>query len=310
MTVLYTSPMPHGPRPPRPARLRRARCLGAPGVTLLVACSLACAGAPGQAAAATGSVTVLSAGSLQDLMQNQVAAAFHRVTGDTLNNISMGSTALASSISGGTIQADVFISAAPAVNATLEGSAHGNWVSWYAQFASSPLVLGYNPISSFARDLRTKPWYAVVGRPGFRLGRTDPSLDPKGVLADNALDQAATRHHLPQLRTLATEQVNVFPEEALVGELQAGQLDAGFFYKVEAAAAKLKTVPLAGTSSGADFTITILNRAPHEAAAVAFVKFLLSKSGKKILAKNGVVASKPKVSGLRFAPRGLRAALK
>jgi molybdate transport system substrate-binding protein len=203
----------------------------------------------------------------------------------------------------------VFISASPAVNATLEGSSNGNWVSWYAQFARSPLVLGYNPNSAFAKALKTKPWYRVVSQPGFRLGRTDPSTDPKGVLAVRALDQAAATHHLGQLRALATDQANVFPETALVGELQAGQLDAGFFYGVEAAAARIKTVPLTGTVLAGDYTITILNKAPDEAAAVAFVNYLLGKAGKRILARNGVVASKPRVNGIRFAPIGVKRAL-
>lgn len=265
---------------------------------------------PAGAATYSGPVDVLSAGSLQDLIQDQVAPAFQKATGYTLDDVSMGSTALASSISGGTLQGDVFISASPAVNASLEGAANGNWVSWYDQFASSPLVLGYNPASKFARALRTKPWYEVISQPGFLIGRTDPTTDPKGVLADEALDQAAKQHKLPELKTLATESSDVFPETSLVGELQAGQLDAGFFYGVEAAAAGIKTVPLTGTSLAGEYTITILNRAPHEAAAVAFVNFLLGKAGQKILAKNGVVATKPKVTGLKFAPAGVRSALK
>jgi molybdate/tungstate transport system substrate-binding protein len=258
----------------------------------------------------SGPVDVLSAGSLQDLMQDQVGPAFQKATGDTLDNISMGSDALASSIKGGTLQGDVFISASPAVNTSLEGSSNGNWVSWYDQFASSPLVLGYNPSSKFAQALASKPWYEVISEPGFHIGRTDPTTDPKGVLADDALDQAAKKHDLPGLKTLGTETSDVFPETSLVGELQAGQLDAGFFYGVEAAAANIKTVPLTGTSLAGDYTITILNKAPHEAASVAFVNFLLGKAGQKILAKNGVVAAKPKVSGLQFAPIGVEAALK
>jgi molybdate/tungstate transport system substrate-binding protein len=303
---------------PQPGSMQIARANRAPRLVALatpvlmtVAALANVAAAPaGDAATHSGSVSVLSAGSLQDLMQDQVAPAFQKATGYTLNNVSMGSSALASSIAGGTLQGDVFISASPAVNATLEGSSNGNWVSWYAQFASSPLVLGYNPSSSFAKALKTKPWYQVVSEAGFRLGRTDPTTDPKGVLADEALNQAAAKHHLPGLTTLATEQTNVFPETALVGELQAGQLDAGFFYSVEAAAAKIKTVPLTGTSLAGDYTITILNKAPDEAAAVAFVNFLLGKAGQKILAKNGVVAARPKVTGLGFAPIGVRAALK
>jgi molybdate/tungstate transport system substrate-binding protein len=267
--------------------------------------------APALAAPAnSGPVDVLSAGSLQDLMQEQVAPAFEKATGYTLDNTSMGSDALASSIKGGTLQGDVFISASPAVNATLEGAANGSWVSWYDQFASSPLVLGYNPSSTFAHALETKLWYEVIDQPGFRIGRTDPTTDPKGVLADEALDQAAKKHNLPGLKTLGTETSDVFPETSLVGELQAGQLDAGFFYGVEAAAADIKTVPLTGTSLAGDYTITILKNAPHEAAAVAFVKFLLGKAGQRILKANGIVSSVPKVSGRKHVPSDLAKTLK
>ena len=81
------------------------------------------------------------------------------------------------------------------------------------------------------------------------------------------------KYNLPELRTLGTETSDVFPETSLVGELQAGQLDAGFFYGVEASAANIKTVPLTGTSLAGDYTITILNKAPHEAAAVGLREF-------------------------------------
>src|SRR5271169_4606088 len=86
-------------------------------------------------AKASGPVDVLYAGSLLDLMQRQIGPAFARATGYTVSGFSAGSTALASEIKGGTQQGDVFISASPAVNTTLEGSANGNWVSWYAAFA-------------------------------------------------------------------------------------------------------------------------------------------------------------------------------
>jgi molybdate/tungstate transport system substrate-binding protein len=268
---------------------------------------------PGSAAASplhSGPVDVLSAGSLQDLLQQQVAPAFQAATGYTLNNTSMGSDAIASGIKGGTLQGDVFISASPEVNKTLEGSTDGNWVSWYASFGSSPLVLGYNPSSKFAGDLRTKPWYDVIDQPSFLIGRTDPATDPKGVLAVTALDQAAKAHDIPALKAIASSTSNVYPETSLVGQLQAGQLDAGFFYGVEAAAADIKTVPLSGTKLAGVYTITILNRAPHEAAARAFVAFLLGKDGQRILAKNGIVAiTPPKASGKSSVPTDLKGLL-
>ncbi|HEV2426620.1 MAG TPA: substrate-binding domain-containing protein, partial [Acidimicrobiales bacterium] len=73
-----------------------------------------------------------------------------------------------------------------------------------------------------------------------------------------------------------------------VGRLQAGQLDAGFFYGVEAAAASLKTVPLVGTKLQAKYTVAQVNRDPDPAGASAFVKFLLSKAGRKLMLANGI----------------------
>jgi molybdate/tungstate transport system substrate-binding protein len=271
---------------------------------------LSSGGGSAEAATHTGPVDVLSAGSLLDLMQMQIGPAFTEATGYTLNNTSMGSDALASGIKGGTLQGDVFISASPAVNAELEGAANGNWVSWYAEFASSPLVLGYNTGSKFAQALKAKPWYDVIDQSGFLIGRTDPATDPKGVLAVTALDQAARKHHLPALSTIATSTSNVFPEQTLVGQLQAGQLDAGFFYGVEAASAGLKTVPLTGTNLAGDYTVTILNKAPDQPAARAFVKYLLSKAGQRILKKNGITSIvKPKVSGKASVPSNVKAIL-
>lgn len=273
-------------------------CLGLSALTVMISLPAG--------ASASGPVDVLSAGSLQNLLQLQVGPAFQQATGYTLNDTSMGSDAIANGIKGGTLQGDVFISASPAVNATLEGPANGNWVSWYAEFGSSPLLLGYNASSKFARALRTKPWYDVIDEPGFLIGRTDPATDPKGVLAVTALDQAAKTHHIPALKAIASSTSNVYPENSLVGLLQAGQLDAGFFYGVEAAAAGIKTVQLSGTHLAGDYTITVLNRAPNEAFARAFVAFLLGKSGQKILERNGIVSvTPPKVSGRSSVPKTL-----
>src|SRR5271154_2903241 len=143
--------------PPRAVRPhpRRGRLVVAGTVTALIATTMAGCAANSNPPAATpakasGPVDVLYAGSLVDLMQQQIGPAFAKATGYTVSGFSAGSTALASEIKGETQQGDVFISASPAVNTTLEGSANGDWVSWYAAFADSPLVLGYNPASAFA----------------------------------------------------------------------------------------------------------------------------------------------------------------
>ncbi|HEV2427748.1 MAG TPA: extracellular solute-binding protein, partial [Acidimicrobiales bacterium] len=234
--------------------------------------------APLEASAASkGSVSVLYAGSLLDFMTMKLGPAFTKATGYSIVGVSAGSGALATEIKSGTQVADVFISASPTINASLEGSANGSWVSTYALFGTSPLLLGYNPASSFAHALRTQPWYNVVTEPGFLLGRTDPATDPKGVLAVDALEGVALSYGVPGLAALATDSATVFPETTLVGRLQAGQLDAGFFYGVEAAAASLKTAPLVGTRLQAKYTVAQVNRDPNPAGASAFIKFLLSK---------------------------------
>jgi len=299
----------------RPHRLRRPTSLG--GVIAVLLTTAACSSTststatPTALATATGPVDVLYAGSLTTLMQQKIGPAFEKRTGYTLNGFSAGSKALASEIKGGTQEGDVFISASPAVNATLEGPVNGDWVSWYAAFGTSPLVLGYNPSSSFAGALKSQPWYKVVTEPGFLLGRTDPATDPKGALAVEALDDTATAKSDPSLANLTSSTTTVFPETTLVGRLQAGQLDAGFFYTVEATAAHIATVPLSGTSLRTTYTFTILNRAPHEAAARAFVAFLLSKDGKKILKANGIdPIQPPAITGASSVPSKVKVLLK
>jgi molybdate/tungstate transport system substrate-binding protein len=255
-------------------------------------------------------VDVLYAGSLVTVMQIALGPAFDGATGYTFNGFSGGSDALAADIKGRTQLADVFISASPAVNTRLEGSANGSWVRWYANFATSPLVLGYNPNSPFASQLKSKPWYGVVTEPGFLLGRTDPTTDPKGKLAEEVLNNAAVTDRTEALAQLAQPTQGVYPEETLVGRLQSGQLDAGFFYAAEAAAANIPTVPLGSIRMHAQYTITILNRSPHLRAAEAFVTFLESRQGRRILEHDGLsVLAHPTVVGASRVPATLRSVL-
>jgi molybdate/tungstate transport system substrate-binding protein len=242
-------------------------------------------------------------------MEKTVGPGFSSASGYTFTGFSGGSTALAQQIKGKVRAADVFISASPAVNTSLEGAANGDWVSWYATFASAPLVLGYNPHSKFAKDLQTKPWYQVISEPGILLGRTDPATDPKGKLTVTALDDAAKLYNEPALSSLATSGSNVFPEETLVGRLQAGQLDAGFFYSTETTAASIPTVPLTGLSLKATYTVTVLNKAPDAAGAAAFVQYLLGPAGQAVLKKDGFELVQPYTVTGSGVPSGLAGVL-
>ncbi len=257
-----------------------------------------------------GVVRVAYAGSLVGAMVNEIAPAFQSASGVRFEGLPGGSTALVNQIKSGTEPFDVFISASPQANDALMGAANGNYASWYAALGTSPLVIGYNPSSHFAKALLRGPWYQVMAEPGFALGRTDPALDPKGALVIKLLEQQAQQVHDPKLvQDVLGGSENpsqVFPEETLVARLQTGQLDAGFFYANEARQAKIPTIPT-GIDLGASFTVTVLAGAKDISQAVAFVNFLYSPAGSKILRYVGVEPSRPIVTGSSAKiPKGVK----
>jgi molybdate/tungstate transport system substrate-binding protein len=267
------------------------------------------AGAAKPAASGHGKLSVLYAGSLVNMMEHDLGPAFAAATHYSYEGLGAGSTELVAQIKSKVRVGDVFISASPKANDGLEGSANGDWVSWYATFAKAPLVIGYNPHSSFAAQFRTKPWYKVITEPGIRVGVTDPKLDPKGKLTVEAMDEAAAKLGMPELKSLLPK-FSVFPEEDLVGRLEAGQLDAGFFYSNEAKEQHIPTVAIAPVAASATYTVTILKGAPNPAGAEAFVSYLLGPTGRATLQRHGLTVLSPTLNGSATAlPAGLRSLL-
>lgn len=258
------------------------------------------------AAADDSSVSVLYAGSLVNLMERTIGPAFEKETGLRFSGYSAGSNKLANEIKGRLRRGDVFISASPKVNASLTGAANGAWVRWYVTFAESPLVIGYNPQSRFADDLKTKRWDQVLQQKGIRIGRTDPKLDPKGAFTVELMTRAAEAYKEPDLiaRTLGPldNPEQVFPEETLIGRLQSGQLDVGFFYSTEAMTMKIPSIRLPPElAPKASYTVTILNDAPNAQGANRFVAFLLGPQGRTLLKQHGIDLITPVVSGEKQA---------
>ncbi len=270
------------------------------GAALLLATALLAA--PAQAAFAAGTVNVLYAGSLVNLMEHGVGPAFDKATGTQFQGFGGGSVGLANQIKGKLRKGDVFISANPKVNSALMGAANGDWVKWYVAFAQSPLVIGYNASSKFAADFKTKPWYQVLLEPGIRIGRTDAKLDPKGALTVALLKQAETFYKSPGLsqKVLGAPDnpAQVLPEETLVGRLQSGQLDVGFFYSTETSDAKIPAISLPPEiAPKAVYTVTMLRDAPNAAGADQFVAFLLGPGGRDLLKEHGLTLQKMDLSG-------------
>ena len=300
---------------------------------LLSACGSSTTGTPASTPTAKGNVSVLYAGSLVYIMEKKVGPAFDQATGYTYQGEGKGSTALATEIKGKLRTPDVFISADPRVNTTLEGAANGNYVSWYLTLAKTQLVIGYSPKSKYAADFKaaangTKPWYQVLEEPGVRIGRTDPKLDPKGYSTLFMFQLAEKYYNQPGLsqKILGSDEntSQIFPEEELVAHLGAGQLDAGIFYLNEVKQQNLPYISLPSqinlgdpsmasayaqaswtnpktgkTTKGAPivYTITIPSTSKNKAGAIAFVNFLLSSQGQGILSGNGVLSTPVTASG-------------
>jgi molybdate/tungstate transport system substrate-binding protein len=254
------------------------------------------------ASAQDGTVNVLYAGSLVNLMERSVGPAFEKETGVHFQGYAAGSNKIANEIKGKLRRGDVFISASPKVNTSLMGAANGDHVTWYVNFAESPLMIGYNPQSKFAAQFKSKRWDEVLQEPGIRIGRTDPKLDPKGAFTVEMVTKAAALYKEPDLvqKTLGAPEnpEQVLPEETLVGRLQSGQLDAGFFYSTETSDLKIPAIrPAPELQAKASYTITILGDAPNAKGAASFVDFLMSAKGRELLKEHGVDVVKPAVVG-------------
>lgn len=309
---------------------------------LLLVGGILSAAAP--AALAGGPVNVLYAGSLVRAMEKGVGPAFSQATGYTYQGEGKGSVTLANLMKSRLRTADVFISADPKVNEQLMGPSNGNLVQWYAAIFRNEMVIAYNPRSRFAAQLRAVqagrlPFYQVLAQPGFRLGRTDPRLDPKGYRTLFLFDLAGRHYRQPGLRQkllgAADNPSQVFPEEQLVARLEAGQLDAGVFYLSEVKgiapfitlppainlgdparnaqyAEASYTSPKGKTYRGSAivYTLAIPSNARNVPGAVAFTRYLLSPQGRAVLQQFGVPVMHPAVSGnLQAVPAGLKGVL-
>ena len=298
-----------------------------------------------KASASKGTVSVFYAGSLVHLMERDVGPAFSRATGYTYQGEGRGSVALANIIKDKLRAPDVFISADPRVNDLLTGPENANLVRWYAGIFRNEMVVAYNPKSRFAAELEDAktgklPVYEVLQRKGFRLGRTDPKLDPKGYRTLFLFDLAERYYREANLAQKILggpdNPTQIFPEEQLLVRLETGQLDAGIFYRNEAAERRLPYVtfprelnlsdpaldPQYATATYVDprgrtyrgsaivYTVTILETSPNREGAIAFVSFLLSPQGREILQEHGLPLIRPILYGDKNAvPPGLQGAL-
>jgi molybdate/tungstate transport system substrate-binding protein len=215
--------------------------------------------------------------------------------------------------------------------------------SWYATFARNSMVLIYTDQSTGGDQINEQNWWQVLLRPGVRTGRSDPALDPNGYRTLMVFQLAETFYRQPGLAARlerATPPRYMRPKEAdLTALVQAGELDYSWSYASIAKTIGLRYVDLppqvdlsdpnhadwyrpasvrlpGAQRAGGDsvefhgepivYALTIPKEAPHPATARAFVRFVFSAEGQRIIEANGFqLLEKPLLGGPGKPPTGL-----
>jgi molybdate/tungstate transport system substrate-binding protein len=194
----------------------------------------------------SGTANVAYAASLAYLNEQIFGPAFAKATGYTYQGTAGPSDGLSSEIAAKTIFPNVFIS----VGGKSIESLGPKFTKWFVQYASTSIVLAYNPASKYAPQFQAiasgkKPvsdLFTLMEQPGFQLGRTDPNTDPQGRAFFYMLELAQMKYHLPKGTVTkilggplaSTTSTQIFEETALDSRLQAGQVDAASAYLSQA----------------------------------------------------------------------------
>jgi molybdate transport system substrate-binding protein len=237
---------------------------------LLAGCSSA---GPGSQHA-TSELHVFAASSLTAAF-TQVGAEFMDAHPDVTISFTFGSsTDLAERINGGA-RADVF---AAASGGAMDTVAAQLGVSDRADFATNHLVIvtpPENPAHVVSLDSLTSPMAIAIGAEGVPIGDyTRQMLDAQGL------------EHAVLTNVVSNE-----PDDAsIVSTVMSGDVDAGIVYAsdVPITAGKLHAVEIpARLNITAVYPIAVVTGTQQEAAARAFVAFVLGKEGQVVLDSHG-----------------------
>jgi molybdate/tungstate transport system substrate-binding protein len=271
-----------------------------------------------------GKVFVMYAGSLVKIFEDVIGPAFQNKTGYTYVGEGKGSVQVANLIRDGFRAPDIFVSAGTIPIMRLINNTTPPLAEWLLEFGSAEMVIAYSKDSPYYNDLEKArkgkiPWYDVVSSEGFKLGRTDPELDPKGYYAIITAKLANIFYNDLSIkeRVLGEDRnpKQIFPEEILKTILESGQLDAVVAYKHEAISRGLPYITLPSEINLSDpafsdfykkanytlesdqktiygepvlFSITIPQSSKNKDGATSFVSFIISKNGSQILENQGL----------------------
>ncbi len=221
------------------------------------ACSSSSSSSTPAPAKPTGTASLAAASSLSYLNEKVVGPAFTKAEGYKFSGQYNASGDLESDIASGEISPNVFES----VGGDNITPLFPKFTSWYVQYAGTSMVVAYNPNSKYASQFKafadgSKPLsglFTLMETPGFKLGRTDPNIDPQGRDFIYMLELAQAYYKLPSdtvSKILGTtdwgtaNSSQIYAESALDATLQSGQLDASSAFITQAIELHLDYIPL------------------------------------------------------------------
>ena len=229
---------------------------------------------PTSSGAVSGTVTVFAAASLTETfttLGKQFEAA-HR--GTTVRFNFGASSSLAENINQGA-PADVFASASPK---NMQQVVDGGGATDPKTFADNVMQIAVPPDNP---GNITK--LSDLARPGLKVALCQPQV-PCGTVAAQVFENANITV------TPVTQGADV---KSVLTTVQLGEVDAGVVYKtdVQAAGTKVKGIEIpADQNASTSYPIAALATAPNAAGAAAFVDYVLSNDGEKVLAEAGFAA--------------------
>ena len=251
------------------------------------------AGAQGASTGAdiTGEVTVFAAASLKDAFKTLAESFQNAHPGVHITFDFQGSQELVASLDGGA-SADIL---ATANNSTMTDAASKGLVGEQTEFATNVLTL-----------------IVPAGNPAGVTGINDGSLDKADLVV--CAPEVPCGEATQKLATELGVTLNPVSEEQKVtdvrGKVESGEAQAGIVYTTDAAQAgdKVETIALPANSVINHYPIALTKSAANSQAAQAFIDYILSPEGQKVLQDTYGFGAPGAASGATATPAATPAA--
>jgi len=266
----------------------------------------------------SGNLIIFHAGSFSFPIKLLKEEFEKRNTGVTILSESAGSVASIRKITDLNKDCDILISAD---YYTIDDMMIPNYADFNIKFATNEIVIAYNDKSKYSNKINSDNWIDLLLKKDVIFGRSDPDADPCGYRTVLMWKLAEKFYNNPNIEQQFIKKNTEFirPKEVdLIPLIETNAIDYLFQYKSVAIQHKLKYISLSedinlaseykaelyktvsikirGTKKGEKITITgmpmvygatIVNKSINQKAAIAFLEFMLSDEGKKIIEKSG-----------------------